>query len=44
LVLRAWRWPGFSIVRPMPYSISGIMAGLIAILGVGALVVVAMRL
>jgi len=28
----------------MPYSISGIMAGLIAILGVVALVVVAMRL
>jgi putative membrane protein len=29
---------------PMPYSISGIMAGLIAVLGVIALVVVAMRL
>jgi len=28
----------------MPYSISGIMAGLIAILGVIALIVVAMRL
>jgi putative membrane protein len=30
--------------RPMPYSISGIMAGLIAVLGVIALVVVALRL
>ena len=29
---------------PMPYSISGIMAGLIAVLGVIALVVVAFRL
>ena len=31
-------------VGTMPYSISGIMAGLIAILGVIALIVVAMRL
>jgi putative membrane protein len=29
---------------PMPYSISGIMAGLIAVVGVVALVVVALRL
>ena len=29
---------------PMPYSISGIMAGFIAVLGVVALVVVALRL
>jgi putative membrane protein len=29
---------------PMPYSISGVMAGLIAVLGVIALVVVTMRL
>jgi len=31
-------------VGTMPYSISGIMAGLIAVLGVIALIVVAMRL
>jgi putative membrane protein len=31
-------------VRTLPYSISGIMAGLIAVLGVIALVIVMLRL